>query len=194
MSDRTRFAPAGAMQEPVIWQESPDLRKSWPKASYLSDEEYGKSMAAFPRVCSDILALEPESKSFYLVERIHHSAIGRWGFGGGQRRGQTPREAAVTNLARETGIQLTENELVFLFATEMYWQRRNPEPQELGEQCRNLTYCFVPTAEELAGIKLDAGEYDLEHGIKLYSRSDIAQIPDGTRELLLMYWKAAFGG
>jgi len=196
---RQRFSPVAPMQPPVMWienydKEEKDFRESWPKPPYLSDEEYGKCMAAFPRVCSDIIAVEPESKRFYLVKRIHHSAIGRWCIGGAQRRGETPEEAAIINLKRETGIQLTLNELSFLFSSEMYWKLRNPKPQELGEQCRVLTYCFVPTAKDIAGINLDSSEYDLNHGVKLYTRKQIEQFPESNRGLLLMFYDAAFGG
>ena len=195
---RQPFVPVAPMQPPVIWIEDYDtsgfdFRRSWKKPPYLSDEEYGRCMEAFPRVCSDVLAVEPQSKRFYLTKRIHHSAIGRWNFGGAQRRGQTPVEAAIANLHRETGIRLAPDELSFLFHTEMYWKRRNPEPKGFGEQCRVLTFCFVPTREEIDQIKLDPGEYDIFHGVMLYTREEIERIPESTHELLLMFYDAAFG-
>src|SRR3989344_2221000 len=189
---RQPFTPVAPMQPPVLWIENfnedlCDFRKSWPKPPYLSDEEYGKCMEAFPRVCCDIIALEPKSRQLYLVKRTHHSAIGRWDFGGGMRRGQTPKEAAIINLKRETGIILEKDELTFLFQTMMYWRYRNPKPQELGEHCLVFTFCFVPTPEEIAGIKLDPTEYDIDHGVRLYDRESIKQFHESNSELLLMF-------
>jgi len=86
------------------------------------------------------------------------------------------------------------DDLYFLFHSEMYWKRRNPEPQELGEQCRVLMFCFVPTQKEIAGIKLDPNEHDLEHGVKLYDRNQIEKFPENNRELLLVFYDATFGG
>lgn len=192
---RQIFVPTKPMDaEPIIWMEGgKDFRKDWPNPPFLTDEQYAASMAAFPRVCSDIIAVSPKNRGFYLAKRIHHSAMGPWGFGGGQRRGQTPRDAATVNLKRETGIEVRPRDFTFLFATEMYWRHRNPEPQELGEQCRVLTYCFIPTDDELANIALDPNEYDVEHGVRLYTKSSISHILESTGELLLMYWNAAFG-
>jgi len=191
---RFPFVAANPMQEPFIWMEGGrDFRKDWPKAPFLDEEQYGLCMAAFPRVCSDIIAVHPQREGFYLARRIHHSAMGRWCFGGGQRRGQTPRDAAAANLRRETGIEVPPEKFTFLFATEMYWKHRNPQPQNLGEQCRVLTYCFVPTNQEVANIKLDPNEYDPEHGVQLYTKRGIYNILEPTGELLRMYWHAAFG-
>jgi len=195
---RERFFPVAAMQPPVVWIEdrertNVDFSVSWPKPPYLTDKEYGRCMEAFPRACADIIAIEPRSKRFYLVKRIHHSALGVWNFGGGIRRGQLPGEAAVMNLERETGIKLAVHELTFLYHTIMFWKRRNPAPQELGEHTILYTFCFVPTAEEIAKIKLDPTEYDIAHGIKLYDREELNQLNESHRDMLLVYHSAAFG-
>ena len=66
---RQSFVPVAPMQPPVIWmgdyeKSKEDFRMLWPKPPYLSDEEYGRCMETFPRVCSDVIAVEPEISNF----------------------------------------------------------------------------------------------------------------------------------
>jgi ADP-ribose pyrophosphatase YjhB (NUDIX family) len=183
------------MQPPVVWMErGGDFRKTWTRSPRLPAGEYGRCIAAFPRICADVLPVEPKTKGFYLGKRIQHSAKGRWPFGGGaQRRGLTTAESAAEKCYLESGIRVKPHELIFLFAFESFWECRDVEPQELGEHCMTYTYCFVPTAKEIQEIKLDPTQFDLDHGVQLYTRGQMERFEESTRELLLLYWDAAFG-
>jgi len=151
---RTLVPVAHPTAEPELFFEGgKNVRTTWPAPLFLSDEEYGHALEAFPRACADIVAVDIGARGFYLAKRRHPSAQGVWWFGGGQRMGETPREAAVRSLKRETGVVLKPEEFQFLAINLMFFKFRNPTPQERGEHDIGFTYAFVPTQEELETIK-----------------------------------------
>ncbi len=191
-----RFNLVKPMIEPsTFFEGGKDFRESWPPATFVSDSEYARAMEVFPRACTDVLAVQPESKSFILAKRKHQAALGVWMFGGGQRMGETPREAAVRLMKRETGIDILSEDLQFLWLSVNFWRHRNPEPQGRGEHGIIFTYVFVPTPEDLRVISssLDPEEYDLAHGIRSYTLSDIELFKEPHKVKLIEYWHAVFG-
>jgi len=171
------------------------VRKNWPKALFLPDDEYGRVLEAFPRPCSDIIAIDPISKKFLLAKRKHQATIGVWCFGGGQRMGETPREAAVRNLKRETSIELSPDEFQFLWLSVNFFKYRNPEPQARGEHNVIFTFVFAPTPEEVEVISrsLDPEEYEKEHGLHAYTLAEIELLTESQKTKLVEYWHAIFG-
>ena len=86
---REKLLLAKPMPEPTMFFEGGEVvRKNWPKALFLPDDEYGRVLEAFPRPCSDIIAIDPISKKFLLAKRKHQATIGVWCFGGGQGGGK----------------------------------------------------------------------------------------------------------
>lgn len=193
---RNRFNLVRPMVEPsTFFEGGEDFRKNWPSTILLSDNEYARAMEAFPRPCTDVLAVQPESKSFILAKRNHQSAFGVWMFGGGQRMGETPREAAARIMKREIGINLLPEDIEFLWISVNFWKYRNPEPQERGEHGIIFTFVFAPTPEEIRIISssLDPEEYDLNHGIRFYTLSDLELLKEPHKVKLIEYWHAVFG-
>lgn len=182
-------------EPPVFFEGGEDMRKNWPQALFLEEQEYGRAIEAFPRACSDIIAIDPATKSLLLLKRRHPAAPGVWCFGGGQKMGETPSEAAVRILGREAGLELTADDLQFLQFSVMFWASRNPAPQDRGEHVVLFTYVFVPNPEEIATIStsLDLEEYDREHGVQSYSLSDLEALSDPQKVRLIEYWHAVFG-
>ena len=193
---RDRLNLVKPMLEPsTFFEGGKDFRESWPSPALLSDDEYARAMEAFPRSCTDVLAVQPESKSLILAKRKHQSGLGVWMFGGGQRMGETPREAAVRLMKREIGIDLLPEDLNFLWLSVNFWVQRNPEPQDRGEHGIIFTFVFVPTPEELLIIasSLDPEEYDLAHGIRFYTLEDLKLLKEPHKVKLIEYWHAVFG-
>ena len=197
MSDmRITLDLAKPMPEPGVFFEGGEgFQKDWPSPLFLSDDEYARILEAFPRACSDVIAVRPESKSFLLAKRKHYSALGVWAFGGGQRMGETPREAAARLMKREIGVNLLPEDFQFLGLSVSFWIHRNPEPQQRGEHGIIFTFVFVPTTKELQTISqsLDPEEYDLEHGICAYTLADLESLKESHKVKLIEHWHAVFG-
>ena len=193
---RNKFNLVKPMSEPsTFFDGGKDFRKDWPSATFISDSEYARAMEAFPRPCTDVLAIQPESKSLILAKRKHQSALGVWMFGGGQRMGETPRETAVRLMKREIGINFLPEDLEFLWISVNFWMHRNPKPQDRGEHGIIFTFVFVPTPEELKIISnsLDPEEYDLTHSIRSYTLEDLESLKESHKVKLIEYWHAVFG-
>lgn len=182
-------------EPPVFFEGGESVRKNWPKARFLEDDEYRRSIEAFPRACSDIIAVDPATKSLLLPKRRHHSALGVWCFGGGQKMGETPREAAARVLKHEAGLELVPDDFQFLSCSVIFWALRNPEPQDRGEHSILFTFVFIPNTDERVAISksLDPEEYEIEHGVRPYSLYDLEALSEPQRVRLVEYWHAVFG-
>ena len=182
-------------EPPVFFEGGEGMRENWPKAPFLEDREYARAIEAFPRPCSDIIGVDPATKSFFLPKRRHPAAPGVWCFGGGQKMGETPREAATRILRHEAGLELAPDDLQFLSFSVIFWMLRNPEPQDRGEHSILFTFVFVPSADELVAISssLDPKEYEVEHGVRPYSLRDLEALSEPQKVRLIEYWHAIFG-
>lgn len=167
---------------------------------YFDDETFVKVLDGMPIPCTDIIWINPEKRVVYLAWRTVYATKGPWMFGGRQRRGETPREAAVRLLKAEVGTEIDLGNLHFIQWAIYFSKFRKQEPHTNGVHDIYFHYCYVASDELVARAqtRLEPKEYDLKHGIKLYTRADLEAIdPHGpygfNRAILLEEFDRIFG-
>lgn len=168
--------------------------------TYFDDETFTKVLDGMPIPCTDILWINPEKRVLHLAWRTVYATKGPWMFGGRQRRGETPREAAVRLLNAEVGTEINLENLHFIQWAIYFSKFRKQEPERNGVHDIYFHYCYVADDELVATAqtKLEPKEYDLEHSIRPYTRADLEAIDQNgpyafNRLILLEEFDRIFG-
>lgn len=174
---RCNFRVHRPMQEGIIYLDGTAESfnpQEWGRP-FFDDEPYQKIVDGIPLVCTDIIWINPVKRCVYLAWRNTHSTKGPWMFGGRQRRGESPGEAAHRLLKNEIGSDVDPDELHFVQHAIAFSKYRAQEPQSNGAHYVLFHYCYVATEEmvENAAKKLEPKEYDVDRGIQPYTRADI---------------------
>ncbi len=179
----------------------------------LSDEVFAASNARYILVCTDVVFVNPEKKTFYLALRTEKPAQGVWWPVGGSRlAGQTDKQAIEAILARELGVQkdaaqeiAESRRLKFARHFEVIWKDRQQLPQEkITHAVANLFSLEVtePELEKFTGT-LNTRDFDVTEGIREFSLAELESMADadedahpGTRSayrVVIEHWHAIFG-
>ena len=172
---------------------------SW-KSTYYEERTYSHILDGMPIVCTDIVWINPEERSFYLPWRNVYAVKGPWGFGGRQRRGESPRQAAVRLLQKEIKFDVNPDDLLFVQWVILFSKYRKQQPQENGVHDVIFRYCYCATDELVNRVEssLDSEEYEVSRGIQKYDRNALNLIdPSGpyasNRNILLEDYDRIFG-
>lgn len=183
------------MHPDIFYEGGRDAWKNPKPADFLSDETYAEALTSFMVVCSDVVAIHPEHKTFYLAKRKIHAGKGPWMFGGRRRRFETATEGALRCLKRETTLDLTSERLSPISVIEAYWQYRKLSPEEEGQHDILFLFSFTPTMEELTTIEknLHTDEYEAYPSGKMIEEFDLARLEaECPNRPLAYYWRKIF--
>lgn len=177
------------MREPKIYPEYPALRLT---AKFISDSAYPEVLDGLNRTCVDIVPISRSCNKIFLAKRAIKPMQGWWWIGGGMRRGETYREAAVRNFKRETSLDISQDRLEFVIENRYWWKDREQEPQENGCDMTAYTYAIQLTDEEItiASKNLDKKEYEPGVGLQGFDRSQLTEI--GVHEAILDFYDEVF--
>lgn len=159
----------------------------------LSDEEYAHTLQATIQVTVDVVAINRKKRQFYLAMRQAKPVAGWWWFGGRQNPGETPTEAAVRIMKRETGLDLSSERFKFVAYIHHMCKDREQEPQDMGCHMLAGTFVFEPTEEELSCMKgqLEKKEYASEIALRPFGLSGL--LAEGARPQVLQLYDKMFG-
>ena len=187
------------MQEGKIYTDGASDQNDWDRP-YFDDQTYLQILDGMPIPCTDIIWINPEERIFYLAWRTVYATKGPWMFGGRQRRGESPRQAAVRLLQAEVGTLINQDDLYFIQWGIYFSKYRKQDPEENGVHNILFHFCYCANDELViqAQQKLEPQEYDTAHGIKKYGYSDLEAIdPNGpygfNRTILIEEFNRIFG-
>jgi colanic acid biosynthesis protein WcaH len=113
----------------------------------LDSIEYNRIIRVFPRVCVDILVIDPEGRVL-LLQRTNEPAIGQWWFPGGRVHiGETRLQAAERKLREECGI--SAGRLEELGSFDLFFEIN-------GDACHDVTILFRMEASADIAVVIDA--------------------------------------
>lgn len=158
-------------QLPQLYKELPELQLS---SQFVDPAVYAQAIESLIIVCTDIVFINRQHKTLYLVKRKAKPSATWYMFGGRMKRGETETEAALRNLKKETGLTLTADRLTYWNIGRFWWKDRQQEPQDRGVDALAFMFIVEPTAEELAAIQLDPEEYEAEIGVRAFSQDELA--------------------
>lgn len=127
--------------------------------TYLSEEEYEKALRTFVLLCTDIVIVDKNKKTFYLAKRKHKPINNWWFIGGRMNATETKEESAVRCFKRETDIDIKEEDLEFVALLDHRFKDREQVPQNIG--CHTVSYVFVIPREKIdfKKVSLESEEY-----------------------------------
>ena len=82
-----------------------------------------------------------------------------WFIGGRSKPGDTTLDAAIRNVKRELGIELTSNRLQPIATYSFAWRMRQQPPQENGTADISVIHALELEDDEAANVVLDENEY-----------------------------------
>lgn len=180
----------------------------------LSDEVFAASNARYILVCTDVVFINPEKKTFYLALRNEKPAQGVWWPVGGSRlAGQNDKQAIESILSRELGVSkeaaqdiAESRRLKFARHFEVIWKDRQQQPQsKITHAVANLFSLEVtePELEAFTGT-LNAQDFDASQGIQEFGLAELEALAvadedahPGTRSayrVVIDHWHAVFDG
>jgi len=154
---------------------------------FLDEKTYGEAIQAFVVVCADVVPINRERKTFYLIKRASKPIADWWQFGGRVFAGESEREAIIRIVKRETGLELPENRFSLIRQNRYFCKDRQQEPQDIG--CDSLAFNFAMDLSEseirLARSNLDKKEYEQGNDIQEFSRERIIgeKVPEAILDL-----------
>lgn len=136
--------------------------------NHLPNDVYDTIKRCMPIFCVDIIAITSHSKVCHLAKRRRTPCQGWWWFGGRLGQDELPENGATRILERELGIHIDPGRFKVAGAVFQYFN----EPE-----CRGtfpvFQLSFEITAEELAAVRLDPGEYEADVGLREFSLADL---------------------
>lgn len=151
----------------------------------LDDEQYERAMLAFPVMCVDIIAINREWETFYLLPRILIPKKGWWCIGGRVLRGEPLIVAALRKLKQEVGLEINGDRLSLVAFHRYITKQRQQQPRETGADTPTWVYCFEPTPAErvIMNANLDPREY-LTDGLREFTRDQMTGLDPA---LIMLY-------
>ena len=129
-------------------------------AIHLGNKEYARGLQRFIGVTTDIFPVDRKNKIMYLAKRKAKPMSDWWPIGGRQVAGQAyPHEAAAGNFIRETKVSIPPGRFFLRVANGYLFKDREQKPQTMGCHTFAMSFSVDITEEELAGVELDADEY-----------------------------------
>ncbi len=118
--------------------------------------------------------IDSATKKLYLAFRTAIPLQNEWWWiGGGILPSQTAEEAAITNVKRETGMQLDPKRLILRADHDYFWKDRTQDPQDIGCHMRGITFTYEIAPDELAQINLNE-EYG-NGGLRGFIREELVE-------------------
>ena len=175
---------------PTIYIENPGKVL---KGAFLSDEDYGKAIAALPPVCADAVIINKTRRSIYLAPRISHPAPGWWVIGGRVKFEQSIPQGIVSNFKRETTLDLPFERFTYLCANHYFWATRAQEPMDFGTVVIAYAFTVELSDEELKRVSGNLEKQEYRGKLReFFSLQDLAET--GARPPLIDMYKQVFGG
>lgn len=144
---------------------------------FLSDEDYGKAISRFPRLCADVILMNSARQVIYLTRRKLGHPSGWWWIGGSLNLGELEIEAAKRNFKRETSLDFPLWRFDFMRYNIYFWADRDYEPKDFGSDDRAFTFFVEASDEEIASAHLDLLEYEEGVGLQAFDRQRILTEP-----------------
>ncbi|MFA5061777.1 MAG: NUDIX hydrolase [Patescibacteria group bacterium] len=151
----------------------------------IPDQLFEPIKLLMPIYVVDIVGVNKAAKLFYLATRRCQPRRGAWWFGGRAGKDELPKNAAIRKLNEELGLAVSPDRLEMVAAVFHYIN----EPGSLATQPA-LQFAFELTPEELASIKLDPGEYDVQLGVAAYDRERL--VAESVHETVIAMYDAMF--
>lgn len=128
-------------------------------STYLSDGDYGRALDCLVKGCADVLLQDSTTGQVLIVKRIVQPQPDWWFVGGRIKAGETPVEAIIRNIKRETGLHLDASKIRYLCSSSFLWDQRQQAPNNNGTA--DVAICFTADVgpQERACIRLDMREY-----------------------------------
>lgn len=149
----------------------------------LSEEVFAASNARYILVCTDVVFINPEKKTFYLALRNEKPAQGVWWPVGGSRlAGQSDKQAIESILSRELGVskeaalEIAESRrLKFARHFEVIWKDRQQVPQsKITHAVANLFALEVTESElEVFAGTLNAQDFEASQGMREFNLAEL---------------------
>jgi ADP-ribose pyrophosphatase YjhB (NUDIX family) len=179
------------MLQPKIYIEDPHHKMS---RKFLTDQVYSEAIESFVIVDADVLFINKENKTLFLLARRKAKPMqGLWVIGGRIYAGESERDAICRLTKSETSLEFGPDHFNFLCMNRYVWKDRQQEPQDKGSD--NLCYTFTAelTQEERAIVSknLDPEEYDTTLGLQEFSGEMLEE--QGVHPAIIDMHKVLFG-
>jgi hypothetical protein len=196
---------------PSVYVES-DMALAEHVPARLSDEVFAASNTRYILVCTDVVFINLDKKTFYLALRNEKPAQGVWWPVGGSRlAGQNDKQAIEGILSRELGVSketaqdiAESRRLKFARHFEVIWKDRQQEPQsKITHAVANL-FSLEVTQPELEGLAntLNTQDFDASQGMQEFGLAELEALAvadeaahPGTRSayrVVIDHWHAVF--
>lgn len=145
---------------------------------FLDDEVYSKALSALVVVCTDIVLINKERRTFFLAKRTIESMKGWWCMGGRMMRGETELDSVRRLMKRETSLDVATSRFTYV-TTNRYWCKyREQEPQEEGGDYICFVFALELGQDEIAAASanLDPAEYEPTLGLVECARDDLLEL------------------
>ncbi len=129
---------------------------------FLSEAVYAEAMESMVIVNTDVVIIDPATRSLYLAKRKALPHSDWWIIGGRVMAGEPLEQAATRNFVRETKLQVSPESFRFITLYRYLWSQRSQEPQDAGSDNLAFTYALELSADQIKSISLDATEYGSE--------------------------------
>jgi ADP-ribose pyrophosphatase YjhB (NUDIX family) len=149
---------------------------------HLSEQAYSEALDRFIRVCVDVLFINRERKSFYLMRRTTKPVKNWYLLGGSRFPGETKEAALSRVLNREINMPtdvsqrlLEEKKIAWVARYEMFFKDREENPQDHPTHAMSDTYAYEPNVEELETLRagLNPEDFDVEAGIREFTLEEM---------------------
>lgn len=151
---------------------------------HISDSAYEEVVRNLVVVCTDVVFVDPQTKSIYLATRHNLPMRGLWWIGGRMLAGETSLHAIHRNLARETSLNIDISRFVAVPGMTRYqWSQHAQKPTNVGSDTLCYTFYLKVSESELvrAEENLIADEYDKTQGLQPFDREALEyRMAEGT--------------
>ena len=175
-----------------LYIEGVEVRPKMKGGKRVSNEVYAEILDETIIVCVDVLIINRNRETVYLLKRVAKPMQGLWCLGGRRVKGETPVEGMCRKFKLETGLDISPDRFIFVSIEEYVWQDREQESQDHGSH--NIAHQFVVelTDEELAAVTkgLERKEFDSEFGLQEFDRSRLLR--EGTHPMIRKIFNQIF--
>lgn len=144
---------------------------------FMDDEAYASVLDHMIIVNVDVVVINRERGTLYLVKRAFRPMLGNWWwFGGRRKKGETPIQGICRSFKGETGLCPPEERFEPVAIIEYLWQEREQEPKYHGSHHIAHQFAIELTASELCVVQAGIGrtrEYAAGNGLQEFDRARI---------------------